>query len=98
MSTEKISVVELRAAAEKLFAHLEDSGNSDLEIDVDYYWHVPAEARYDMNHEPADLTVGQLSSDVDEILRLSRGELEPLNFGLVRLATVLQRIGETTIG
>lgn len=68
MSTEKLSVVELCAAAEKLFAHLENSGNSDLEIDVDYYWHVPAEY------------------------------LEPLNYGLVRLAAVLQRIGETKIG
>ncbi|TQL01099.1 hypothetical protein [Cellulomonas sp. SLBN-39] len=38
-----------------------------VRVNTDYYWHLPVDAAFDMTKEPSELTVGQLSDDLDDI-------------------------------
>ncbi len=92
----KITTNELRTAALDLLEHLDRMGHAVVEVDDDFYWDVPESARYDRYQQPTQLTLGQLSDDLSEIRRLIDGSKEPLGYGLVWLAAILRRIGETT--
>ncbi|MEM6369581.1 MAG: hypothetical protein AAGD10_14900 [Myxococcota bacterium] len=93
-----VRVDDLRKAAALLFDHLERSVDAEIKIDSDFYWEVPKDARYDSYSEPKEFTVGQLSEDVGQVLRIAQGESEPIGYGLVWLAQVLRRIGEDSPG
>ena len=44
---------------------VEQALGPDVELTIDYYWHLPVEAAFDLTAEPDGLTVGQLSDDLD---------------------------------
>jgi hypothetical protein len=91
----RVTTAELRNAADMLFAHLESNGIAAVAIEEDYYWDVPVEARYDKYKEPKKHTIGQLSDDVAEVKRMLKGDVQAVGYGLVWLAAVLRRVGET---
>ena len=91
----EVSLERLRAVADALFSHLETNGVTSLTISEDYYWEVPAVARYDRYEEPREHTVGQLSDDVAELDRMIDGERPMVGYGLVWLAAILRRLGES---
>ncbi|MBK8219285.1 MAG: hypothetical protein IPK71_36635 [Myxococcales bacterium] len=90
----RVTTKELRTATLALLEHLDTIGQSELEIDDDYYWHVPMEDAYAPDRTPKELTLGQLSHDWDEVTALARGSKEPFGYALVWLAAVLRRVGE----
>jgi hypothetical protein len=94
----KISTDELRRATLTLLRHVEENGQKDLEIEEDFYWEIPAEKRYAPYDEPTGLTMGQLSDDWSEVMRMVNGEREVIGYGLVWLASVLRRVGERVVG
>jgi hypothetical protein len=61
----KVEIEDLRVVCEKVFAHLENEGNSFVEIPYDYYWNIPANVRYNVDQEPdvKQFDLGQLSDD-----------------------------------
>ena len=67
-----------------------------VEIAEDFYWDVTAADRYDRYQEPTKHTVGQLSDDVLEVTRMINGDAPIVSYGLVWLAAVLRRVGETS--
>lgn len=93
-----VSIDELRKITEILLNHVEQTGVQTVELAHDYYWHVPQESRYEPYTEPGELSMGQLSDDWAELQRISRGEKDPLGYGLVWLASVLRAVGEETAG
>jgi hypothetical protein len=94
----KVKTADLRRAADVLWDHLEDTGHSEIEIDVDYYWDVPEGQRYDPYTEPVRLDLGQLSDDWKELTNVLERSSEPVNYALVWLAAILRRIGESSPG
>ena len=92
----KLSTDELRRLTLMLLAHVEADSSQAVEVEDDFYWDVPAEARYDAYVEPKTHTVGQLSDDWGELQRILNGERPPVGYALVWLAAVLRRIGERT--
>ncbi|EYF04837.1 Hypothetical protein CAP_3863 [Chondromyces apiculatus DSM 436] len=84
----------LRRATLTLLAHLDATGQREMEIEEDFYWNVPADQRYDPYEKPEALTLGQLSDDGSEIQRILAGEREPTGLAMVWLATILRRVGE----
>lgn len=91
----QVRIATLRALADKLFTHLEQTGHSAIEIDEDYYWDVPAVRRYNPYEKPEELTLGQLSDQWSDLKKILAGEKNVLNYDLVWLAAILRRIGET---
>jgi len=91
----QVTVAELRIIAELLFAHLESKGMTSVTFSEDYYWDVPAAIRYDQHQEPTKHTIGQLSDDLAELRRMTDGSRPLIAYGLVWLASLLRRMGET---
>ncbi len=92
----KIKASDLRRILEIILTYEEEIGNTEFEIDVDYYWHIPKEIRYDpySEPEPADLTLGQLTFDWEELERLQADESRAIGYCLAWLGQILIAIGE----
>ena len=94
----RVSVKQLRSVADRLFKHLEEIGCEAVELENDYYWHIPREARYCPSAEPNGLTIGQLSDDWSELQRIDRAEAPPIGYALVWLGRVAAAVGEEVVG
>jgi hypothetical protein len=94
----KVSSKQIHNVAQLLFRHLAGLGQGEFEISKDFYWEIPAEARYDQYEKPSDLTIGQLSDDWTELEGLLSGDKDPVGYGLVWLGNILRAIGEETQG
>ena len=92
-----VNVNELRDVANKLFDHLLQSGHEMVTIPHDYYWSIPSELRHDPYSQPKEFTLGQFSSDIEELSRINNGTDEPFAFALVWLASIIREIGEITV-
>jgi hypothetical protein len=92
----KIQVTQLRKAAEILLNHLSENGTDEIELTKDFYWSIPPEQRYNPYVQPAQLTLGQLSEDWKEILRVANAEEEPTEYHLEWLSAILRYIADHT--
>ena len=61
-----VRLAELRAAADRLFRNLEDTGREEFDVSDDYYWEMSQEELYDPPTAPKELTMLE-SPDVVEI-------------------------------
>jgi hypothetical protein len=94
----RVTTKELREATLLLLKHLDDTGQTEFEIDEDCYWSVPQDGLYDPYNTPNNLTLGQLSHDWEEVRSLVQGKREPLAYVMVWLAAVMRRVGEKANG
>lgn len=90
-----IQVQDLRRAFEALMSHLEEGGMISAELPWDFYWEIAREELYHPYAEPKQLSLGQLSDDWNELLRITKGEMPPVKYALVWLSTVLRAVGES---
>ncbi len=90
----QVTVVRLRALADKLLTHLEETGHSVVEINEDYYWEVPVDRRYNPYEKPDELSLGQLCDQWSDLEKVLADEKHVLNYDLVWFAAILRRIGE----
>lgn len=90
----KVQIHELRAMADQLLSELAQAGVGEIELKKDYYWSIPSERLYDPYKSPLDLTLGQLSDDLQELRSIQSGERPPLPYALVWLASLLRYVGE----
>lgn len=95
--TLRISVADLRRAAEVLLDHLQEVEGDVVEIPDRMFWAVPAEARYDVYEQPTELTIGQLSESLSRLASIVESDEDVLSFGLVWLADIARAIGEQTV-
>lgn len=66
-SDDVLQVAELRAAIElALDAFVAEHGDQ-VPVEHDHYWHLPVDSAFDLRGEPRELSVGQVSDDLDEI-------------------------------
>jgi hypothetical protein len=91
----KITTGELRRAIDVLLAEFEANGVSEWDVDRDYYWDVPSDVRYDPYAHPTQLSLGQLSYDIERVKKLADGSNGPVSLGLVWVASILRIAGET---
>ena len=94
----EIALSELKAVYLKELDHLEKLGYEQVNIPVEYYWNIPQEARYDPYQEPKQLTLGQLSDDLEGLKQVLEGKRDPVAYDLVWLSTILRVIGEQVLG
>lgn len=97
MADVEVRIDEIKDAAVKLLDALAASGEESIKVPFDFYWSLPKASRYNPYQEPKDMTLGQISADIEELRRIAKGEMPPTLFALVWLAAVLQAIGETTV-
>jgi hypothetical protein len=93
-----ITVGSLRRISALLFDEMEALGHSRIEIRSDLYWEVDRAQRHNLDAEPENLTVGQLSRDWSNLEEMLKDEGCRTTCGLVWLASILREIGETLAG
>lgn len=94
----RVSTAELRAISTILFDHLDHLGVSSVEIDVDYYWHVPYNEVYDPSLAVLHPDIGQLSEDWERLALIREGTAPPVADALAWLAAILRATGEQVAG
>jgi hypothetical protein len=64
-----VGIEELREALRVLLDAVEDRFGSEIALEADYYWDIPASVAFDHYHESpaAAIGAGQLSNDVAEM-------------------------------
>lgn len=87
-----VNIDEIEKITLFLLSELRDSNGSDVEINNDYYWDIlDDEELYNPYEEPKDLTLGQLSFDLDAIQRLANSD-DAIAYDLKRLASILRAL------
>jgi hypothetical protein len=96
----KVHVDELRRISEILLTHLETVGYRAVEVEKDFYWHVPSDDLYDRYEAPQaeQLNVGQISEDWERLVAILEERSPPVADALTWLASVLRAVGDSTIG
>ncbi len=91
-----IKVEVLKTASEKLFAHLEELGITEIPLDHNYHWVVDHEEAVNPTVKPELTMLGKLSDNYDVMTKLSSCTDVPINYHLVWLASLLDYIGHRT--
>ncbi len=89
----EIKVSDLEQLTKKMFEYIKDQEIQSITIEKDFYWNVSYEEKYDSYQEPAELDVGQLTDDWQELLNILNGKSELCNLAFVWLAQILHAIG-----
>jgi hypothetical protein len=91
---------DLRKALDVILTGLHELGIDQVPVKHDYYWEIPESSLYDPYEKPSpnSLTLGQLHDDWSEIQRIIRGEIDPIAYHLVVLASLARYAGQKTIG
>ncbi|MGW2092641.1 hypothetical protein [Promicromonospora sukumoe] len=66
-SDDVLQIAELRAAIELALDAFVTEHGDQVPLEHDHYWHLPVDAAFDLRSEPRELSVGQVSDDLDEI-------------------------------
>lgn len=90
----RVDLVVLEKVAQATFKHMKELGIEHVELEMDYYWNIPSEEKYDPYNKPADLNLGQLSDDWQDIVDIAENRNDSLGCDLVRLSSILRYIGE----
>lgn len=95
----KINVDELEQAFKTLVDELrKKKGNIiDIEQPIDFYWSITGDALYNPYENPKELTLGQLSDDLEEINRIATKESEPVSYDLVKMSSLIAMLGHKTV-
>ena len=87
----KINVDEIQKITSLLLSRLKESRGNEIEITNDYYWDISDEELYNPYEEPKNITLGQLSDDIEEIQRLINSD-DAIMYDLKRLAGIFKAI------
>ena len=68
----QINLKEIEKALSVLLHDLREAKGEIIEVEpIDYYWSIPREKLYDPFQEPTELTLGQLTDDLEEMKKLA---------------------------
>jgi hypothetical protein len=90
----KIETKELRKIFNILVDNLETTGQSVADLPWDFYWETSKEYRYKPYDEPKEYSLGQLSGDWEELLKIANGDMPPVGYALKWLSAILCAVGE----
>lgn len=89
MKVEKIKVDELEQIFKSLTDRLRLTTGGEIELSVDYYWHIPSDQIYNPYEDPKNLDMGQLWDDLAELRRILREEDDAIFYDFERLGNIL---------
>jgi hypothetical protein len=88
-SSIKVNIDELQKITSLLLSKLKDSKGNEIEIKNDYYWDIAEDEIYNPYEDPKNITLGQLSDDLEEIQRLPKSD-NAIMYDLKRLSNILK--------
>lgn len=90
----RIDISALRKAVDMILSEIENEGIREVDLSKDYYWSIPADQRYDPYNSPKELTLGQLSEDWKETLRIVNESQPPAAYQLEWVSALLRYVAE----
>lgn len=88
----RINIDELDKTISLLLSNLKSTKGNEVELKNDYYWDISSEQIYNPYSEPSDMSLGQLSDDLNEIDRLNSSIDEAIPYDLKRAAEILKAL------
>ena len=88
----KVNIDILEKIIHSLFSELKEKNGNQIEIESDYYWDISNEEMYNPYEEPANMSLGQLSDDLAEIMRLQKDD-SAIPYDFHRVANILKILG-----
>ncbi len=83
----RININELNDAINLLIIKLKESKGNTIEMRHDFYWDISSKEIYNPYEMPKDISIGQLSDDLNEILDMKNRGAVP--YDLKRIANIL---------
>jgi len=92
-----VNLSELKAATMSLLddlIRLHGSNTIAIDPNADFYWEVPTESLYSVNHDSPKLDVGRVSDDWEFIQPIAKDPGAATPLALIHLAPVLRYLAE----
>lgn len=89
----EIKASELKAVLGYLLEFQKEVGKESFQVDVDYYWNIIREERYNLYEEPSTFTLGQLTWDWENLQKTLAEKDDTTLYHLVWLGQILIAIG-----
>jgi hypothetical protein len=86
----KVNIDEIQKLTSLLLSKLKESKGNEIEISNDYYWDISQDEIYSPYEEPKNVTLGQLSDDLEEVQRLINSDDDAIMYDLMRLSNILK--------
>ncbi|MBP2168266.1 hypothetical protein J2125_001458 [Erwinia toletana] len=83
----------LESAVQKIFSDMRSQGVNSVPLEADFYWNIPSEALYDPYNKPADLDIGQLEEDYENLVQTSKRDLL-IGYNLKNISVLLRYLSE----
>ncbi|MGI4760325.1 MAG: hypothetical protein ACRYF0_06445 [Janthinobacterium lividum] len=86
----KITKKSLVKILEILLSKVFINSYNEIEMLEDFYWNIPDLDLYNIKDDPKELTLGQLSDDWQELVKILEKENAPTKYDLAKLSSVLR--------
>ncbi len=94
----KIKIAELEKVLSDLLAELHEQKCEEIEIDKeDFYWAISKEELYNPYNQPNQLTLGQLSDDLEHIHKIFEKKLPIVCYDFAKISYIFLFIGNKNI-
>ena len=87
----KVNIEQIESITMLLLLKLRESKGNEIELNSDFYWDVSKEELYNPYEKPKNITLGQLSDDLDELQRLSKSN-NAIAYDLKRVASIIKAL------
>jgi len=91
----KIKIDEIQKIIMLVLSNLREAKGNEIELENDFYWDILSDELYNPYEDPKDISLGQLSWDLEEIKRLLKSPEEVMPYDLKRIAEILKAIGDS---
>jgi hypothetical protein len=88
-----VSLTELRRAFELVVAHVVETVGDEANLTEDYFWSIPVDQIYNVEEEPTELTIGQLSESWGNVREILENPENVTSYTLVWIADVIRSMG-----
>ncbi|ACE06213.1 hypothetical protein Aasi_0842 [Candidatus Amoebophilus asiaticus 5a2] len=87
----KVKIDDIEKVTSLLLSKLKESKGNEIELNNDFYWDISEEELYNPYQDPKNITLDQLSDDLEEIQRLIKSD-DAITYDLKRLASILKAL------
>lgn len=84
----KVNIFEIEKVISILLEKLRRTKGNEIELKNDFYWDIATDELYNPYKEPKNITLGQLSDDLEELKRLNSTDGE-ISYDLKRVSSIL---------
>lgn len=83
----------LESAVRKIFSDMRSRGINSVPLEADFYWNIPPEGLYDPYNMPAELDLGQLEEDYENLVQTKEKDLL-IGYNLKNVSVLLRYLSD----